>query len=68
MGFYVELMHKVLWLYYTSPYSSTKEIPFIMVYGVGKMNQVELNTSTWWRERFSEEDNQPELRNFSELI
>jgi len=46
---------KVLWSYYTTPHSTTKETPFTMVYGVDAMLPVEIHTPTWRRDNFMEE-------------
>jgi hypothetical protein len=46
---------QVLWSYHTTPHSSTKEMPYTMVYGADAMLPVEIDTPTWRRDNFSEE-------------
>jgi len=49
---------QVLLSYHTSPHSTTKEAPFITVYGTDAMLPVEIDTPTWRRDNFSEEGTQ----------
>lgn len=48
--------HEVLWSYHTTPNSTTKETPFIMVYGVDVMLLVEIDMSSWRRSHFNAEE------------
>lgn len=45
-GLWAEYLHKILWSYHTTPYSTTRETPFRMVYSEDAMVLVEINTPT----------------------
>lgn len=57
-GLWVEQLHGVIWLFHTTLHSANKETPFGMVNGSDAMLSVEINTPTWWKDHYDEEDNQ----------
>lgn len=54
-------IHEVLWSYHTTPYSTIKETLFTMVY-IANAFLIEIDTLTWMRTQFCEEENKTGLR------
>lgn len=67
-GLWVESLHKILWSYHTTPYSTTQETPFRMVYGANAMIPVEINTLTGRRIAFDENANSNVLDSYADLL
>lgn len=45
-GLWAEYLHEILWLYHTTPHSTTKDTPFQMVYRDDEMIHIEVNYLT----------------------
>lgn len=67
-GLWVELLHEILWTYNVTPYSTTGEFPFVVVYGADIVLLVEINTPSWRRSQFNEEANKVGLKCSSDLV
>lgn len=66
-GFWFEYLHKILWSYHTTPYSTTQEIHFRMVYRVDAMILVEINISTYRPFAFDKNISQEDLNTTTDL-
>lgn len=63
-----ECLHEILWSYHTTPYSTTRETPFRMVYGAYVMILVEINTPIWRHLDFNESNNSEGLDVSADLL
>ncbi|GAU22916.1 hypothetical protein TSUD_326890 [Trifolium subterraneum] len=65
---WVEHLPGILWLYHTTPQSSTGEPPFTMVYGSDAMILVEIQPSTWRRDTLTLQENNAALEESLDLL
>lgn len=67
-GMRTNLLHEILWSYYTTPYSTTKETSFSMVHMADAMLHMEIETPSWQRSQFKEEVNEIDVKCITDLI
>lgn len=67
-GLWAEYFHEMLWSYYTTPHSTTKETPFYIVYGADAMILVEINSPIWHGINFIIELNHAGLDKIVDLL
>lgn len=67
-GLWEELFHEVLWQYHTTHQSTTKEIPFTMVYGADIMLFIDINMPSWRHSQFDQDVNKPGFEYVTHLV